>query len=165
MEVLNGNMTEDLSEIKRVLRSVFWIQKRLDADLLHLERLRDRAESIGALRYDREPVQGGSGEANPLESAVLALVDYEREVEKKTREWTAALRLVSDIINGVQDGRLRALLTYRYRDFWHWEKIACEMNYSWKQVHRLHVQALVEAKKSYEAIKMTHNDTLTCDKL
>ena len=44
-------MTEDLSEIKRVLRSVFWIQKRLDADLLHLERLRDRAESIGTFTH------------------------------------------------------------------------------------------------------------------
>lgn len=158
-------MSEDLSEIKRVLRSVFWIQKKLDADLDHLSMLRARAENIGALRYDRDSVQNGDAEKNPLEAAVLALVDYERHVEEQTKKWTTALRLASDIIDGVQDDRLRALLSYRYRDFWHWEKIACEMNYSWKQVHRLHVQALVEAKKSYEAIKMTHNDTLTCDKL
>ncbi|MBR1895538.1 MAG: hypothetical protein IJ822_02010, partial [Pyramidobacter sp.] len=132
-------MTEDLSEIKKVLRSAYWIQKRLDGALDRLLEMRARIENAGGISYDRIWVSGGS-ERNPLEDAVNALIDYEREVELQTEKWTAALRLVNDIILGVSDERLRVLLTYRYHNFWHWEKIACEMNYSWKQVHRLHVQ-------------------------
>ena len=157
-------MTESLSEIKKVLRSAYWIQKRLDDTLDRLYAMRVRIESAGGARYDRVSVSGGD-ERNPLEDAVDALIDYEREVKKQSEQWTAALRLVNDIILGVSDERLRVLLTYRYWNFWHWEKIACEMNYSWKQVHRLHVQALIEAKKVYDGIKMTHNDTLICDKV
>ncbi len=150
-------MAEDLSEIKRVLRSAYWMQKRLDADLEHLARLRARTESVGSFRYDSEPVHGG--EHSSIETAVLDFVDYEHRIEEQAKKWTAVLRLVSDIILGMEDPKLRTLLIYRYRNFYHWERIAYEMNYSWKQIHRLHVQALIEAKKSYEAVKMTHNDT------
>ena len=157
-------MIEDLSEIKKVLRSAYWIQKRLDGALDRLVEMRTRIEGNCGIRYDRISVSGG-GERSPLEEAVNALIDYENEVKAQSEHWTAALRLVNDIILGVPDERLRVLLTYRYRNYWHWEKIACAMNYSWKQVHRLHVLALVEAKKSYEALRMTHNDTRIYDKV
>lgn len=54
-------MTEDLGEIKKVLRSVWWTQKRLDADLERLAWLRAKAEGVRGLEYDRQTVHGGYG--------------------------------------------------------------------------------------------------------
>ena len=51
------------------------------------------------------------------------------------------------------DDREQYLIRARYVEGRRWERIAVEMNYSWKQVHRIHGAALR---------KMTHYDTLSC---
>ena len=163
MEVLNGNMTEDLSEIKRVLRSVWWTQKRLDADLERLAWLRAKAEGVRGVEYDRQTVHGGV-EHSALEDAVCAIADYEAKIETKIAQWRAALDRVTGIIYAVGDQRYQMLLLYRYRDLWTWEKIAVEMGYSWQYVHRLHSRALETAneiwRKQKEAIESDPLDVI-----
>ena len=55
---------------------------------------------------------------------------------------------IEDAIASVEDERLRLLLRYRYIEGWTWEHIAVELNYSWRQVVRIHGQALSEVKMS-----------------
>lgn len=143
-------MAEDLSEIKRVLRSAYWIQKRLDADLEHLARLRAKAGEMG-VRYDKQRVS--SDEHNGLEDAVCAIVDCEKKIETQIAKWKVALERVTGIIYGVKDQRYQVLLLYRYRDFLSWERIAVEMGYSWAHIHRMHAEALKEANVVWRKIK------------
>lgn len=52
-----------------------------------------------------------------------------------------------DLISKVDDWRYREILKRRYIDMQTFERIAVDMNYSWRQVIRLHGGALAEARK------------------
>lgn len=145
-------MSDDLSEIKRVLRSVWWTQKRLDADLERLGMLRNRAEGVRGMAYDRQTVHGGE-EHSALEDAACAIADYEAKIEAEIAQWRAALDRVTGVIYAVKDQRYQMLLLYRYRDLWTWEKIAVEMGYSWPHVHRMHAAALEAANEIWQKRK------------
>lgn len=64
---------------------------------------------------------------------------------------------IEEAIQGVEESILRTILSLRYIDGLNWENIAVMMSYSWKQIHRLHNEALT---KIGEKKKMTLNDTL-----
>jgi len=145
-------MTEDLSEIKRVLRSVWWTQKRLDADLECLAMLWVKAEGVRGMEYDRQTVHGGA-EHNALEDAACAIADCEAKIEAEIRQWRAALEQVMGVIYAVKDQRYQMLLLYRYRDLWTWERIAVEMGYSWPHIHRMHAAALKAANEIWQKQK------------
>lgn len=145
-------MTEDLSEIKRVLRSVWWTQRRLDADLERLATLRTKAEGVRGMEYDRQTVHGGT-EHSALEDAACAIADCEAKIEAEVKQWRAALDRVTGIIHDVGDQRYQMLLLYRYRDLWTWEKIAVEMGYSWPHIHRMHAVALKAANEIWQKRK------------
>lgn len=145
-------MTEDLSEIKRVLRSVWWTQKRLDADLERLRMLRAKAEGVRGMAYDRQTVHGGA-EHNALEDAACAIADCEAKIEAEVKQWRAALDRVTGIIRDVQSQKLAVILQMRYLNLWPFEKIAVELGYTWRHINRMHVLALKEANMVYQTQK------------
>ena len=145
-------MTNDLSEIKKVLRSVWWTQKRLDADLEQLAALWAKAQSVRGVEYDRQTVSGGA-EHSALEDVACAIADYEVKIEAEVAQWRAALDRVTGVIYAVKDQRYQMLLLYRYRDLWTWEKIAVEMGYSWPHIHRMHAAALKAASEIWQKRK------------
>jgi hypothetical protein len=57
-------------------------------------------------------------------------------------------------IADMSDGIESLILHKRYIEFKTWEQICVEIDYSWKQTHRLHSNALSN-------LKMTLNDTLS----
>lgn len=73
-----------------------------------------------------------------------ALVAYENLIDAKVDELYAIKQEILVSIDGVRDGTLRALLLERYIDGKKWEQIAIDLNYSWRQIIRLHGQALQE---------------------
>lgn len=155
-------MTEDLSEIKRVLRSVWWTQKRLDADLERLAVLRDRAENVHGRGYDRQTVHGGA-EHNALEDAACAIADCEASIEAEIAQWRATLDRVTGIIRDVQSQKLAVILQMRYLNLWPFEKIAVELGYTRRHVNRMHAIALKEANVIYQAQK--EKDVIECHSL
>lgn len=153
-------MAEDLSEIKRILRSAYWMQKRLDADLEHLARLRAKAEAVG-VQYDRPRIS--CDEHKGLEEAACAIVDYEKKIEVRIECWKVTLQRVTEIIYNVPSQNLEVLLQMRYLNFWTFEKIAVELGYTWRHVNRMHVKALKEANTVYQAQK--EKDVIECHSL
>ena len=145
-------MSDDLSEIKRVLRSVWWTQRRLDADLERLAMLRAKAEGVRGMEYDRQTVHGGA-EHRALEDAACAIADCEAKIAGDIKRLTDALSFVMGIIDAVRDQRYSMVLTRYYRDGWTLEKIAVEFSYSWRHVKRLHKKALLAADAVYQAQK------------
>lgn len=155
-------MTDDLSEIKRVLRSVWWTQKRLDADLERLGMLRAKAEGVRGMAYDRQTVHGGA-EHNALEDAACAIADYEVKIEAEIAQWRAALDRVTGVIRDMPSQKLAVILQMRYLNLWPFEKIAVELGYTWRHVNRMHVKALKEANTVYQAQK--EKDVIECHSL
>jgi DNA-directed RNA polymerase specialized sigma24 family protein len=117
--------------------------KNLDKYINHLleecERLRTRAEKVTPTLTGMPT--GGDGE-NQRELAICKLVDLNNEINEKIDQYVDLGRDIQATIDGIGDIHFRQLLTYRYIDGMTFEEIAVCMNYSWKQIHRLHSQAL-----------------------
>lgn len=101
------------------------------------EREHDRLLSITA-SVDGDPVSHSSDPHKydgylELTGALDAKVD---ELYKIKQE-------VLDVINQVEDPRLRGILLLRYISFLSWEEIAVQMSYSYMHVCRLHGDALI----------------------
>lgn len=63
---------------------------------------------------------------------------------------------ISQVIAGVEQTDLRMILEKRYLCFHSWEKIASEMFYDLRWLHRLHGRALESAGKVYDKIHSDH---------
>jgi RNA polymerase sigma factor (sigma-70 family) len=72
----------------------------------------------------------------------------EREIDADIDRLVAIRDGIKTIIEEVEDDRERLLLQYRYLDGRTFEEIAVQMNYSWRQIHRLHSRALTNLKMS-----------------
>ena len=93
------------------------------------------------VRYDDT---GGTHEkdGNSVERAYCCLADYAEEAEKLMQEMIAARQRTEVLIASVPDAVQREVLTRRYIIGQTWEDIAEIMNYSRRQITRLHGYAL-----------------------
>lgn len=132
-------MTKD--ELKKKLRSAFAIQKQIEAEYVELQNLRDNASRITPA-YSLAP--GGSGTGQRIENAMAKIVDAENIIQSEMEILMVALGEIRALIATVDDPVLRLILYKRYLCYQKWEQIAADLNYSWKQVHRLHNKALNE---------------------
>jgi len=55
------------------------------------------------------------------------------------------MQIFTDVEN-LEDETEKAVLTYRYLRGYTWEQICVKMEYSWKQIHRIHGKALKNFK-------------------
>ena len=72
-----------------------------------------------------------------------AYAAFSERISAKVAELISVRVEIIQAVELLQDRRYRILLTCRYIRGMTWEKIAVEMHYSWKQIHRLHGAALV----------------------
>lgn len=90
----------------------------------------------------------GGGQSDPVQRAVIAMCDLGADIGKKM---DALSRVRCDIecsLQSIEDGTLRLLMEYRYLNGMTWEEVAVKMNYSWRQVIRLHGKALAKFRMS-----------------
>ena len=94
-----------------------------------------------SVRYDDT---GGTHEkdGNSVERAYCCLADYAEEAEKLMQEMIAARQRTEVLIASVPDAVQREVLTRRYIIGQRWEDISESMNYSRRQITRLHGYAL-----------------------
>ena len=130
-------MTKD--ELKKKLRSAFAIQKQIEAEYVELQNLRDNASRITPA-YSLAP--GGSGTGQRIENAMAKIVDMENIIKQDIEIQLLAIDEIHCLMVMVDYPLLKLLLHKRYVLYEKWEKIAVDLNYSWKQVHRLHNKAL-----------------------
>lgn len=113
-------------------------------------RLRRLAENIGVSRYDGNGAGGKHAKAGAahFESAVDKITEVETGINTKIDELIEKREKIAAAIETVDDTTLRSLLKYRYLDGYTFERVAVEMNYSWRWVLDLHGQALKEIAKT-----------------
>ena len=130
-------MTKD--ELKRKLKSAYYWQRSLEEDYLELQKLRDNAARVTP-QYSKAPA--GCGDGQKLERTIVSIADYEAIIKEHMDNLYMALKEVTRLINLVDDPQAHLVLQMRYRNFKKWEQIAAELDYSWRQVHRLHDKGL-----------------------
>ena len=85
---------------------------------------------------------GPSGHSSRVADCASKIADLEREIDRRIDEYVDLTREIEAAIDRIPDGRYRDVLRFRYVNGWTWERIADEMGYDLRWVHRLHGQAL-----------------------
>lgn len=90
---------------------------------------------------------GGSGTSSVVERAAIKHAELIERYHHKTAELTEAMAEIEEAIENLSPTE-RTLMRLYYIDGLTWEVVCCEMNYSWRQVHRIHSRALASLAKA-----------------
>ena len=99
-------------------------------------------------RLDGMP-RGGSAPGSIVEEAAVKHTELLERYRQKVTELSAALVEIENAIE-VLEPRERTLIRLYYAQGLAWEEVCVAMNYSWRQVHRIHAKAL-EALRTEKA--------------
>lgn len=130
----------------KYLKRYITLDREIDRKLEEVSRLRSKLTRITEV-YSTEP-RGGGSIYGKTEEILAKIVDLEKEIDADIDRLISIRDNIKAVIESVEDDRERLLLQYRYLDGKTFEWIAAEMNYSWRQIHRLHSQALTNLKMS-----------------
>ena len=130
----------------KYLKRYITLDREIDRKLKEVGRLRSKLTRITQV-LTAEP-RGGGTIYGKTEEILAKIVDLENEIDADIDRLVAIRDGIKTIIEAVEDDRERLLLQYRYLDGRTFEEIAVQMNYSWRQIHRLHSQALTNLKMS-----------------
>lgn len=127
---------------KQFLARAYWLDRRIEKKTEEIERMRSRLERITAQITDMP--RGGSG--GDWTDLVAKVHEREEAIRGEIAELVEVKKQIAEVIAEVEEPRFRTLLELRYRNYLSFERIAVEMNYSWRHVIRLHDEALREVR-------------------
>ena len=84
----------------------------------------------------------GTGSQDKLGDAVAKIVDLQEEINQKIDRYVDLKREISAVLEKLDDPDQVKVLHKRYFEYKQWERIACEMNYSFRNVCYIHGKAL-----------------------
>ena len=139
---------ESLS-IASYFKQAFTIDKMLKATKAQLEEIREKRLFISGLNYEGAKVQ-----TSPNSEKLNALSHLYIELEQKYLEDCFRLEVLKIEIKGhvdkLENPTHRLIMTERYINLKHWEKIAADNGYTWRHVHKIHGRALELIKVGME---------------
>ena len=134
---------------KEYLRRARDVDRRVDEAQERVDRLRAKLEAGRLSRVTGMPRGGG---ADWTETADR-LIELERVVNARTREWVRWKLDAIDAIRSVGEPRLEEVLELYYIDGLTWEQVAQRMGLDQRWVYRLHGRALMCVKVPEEVLK------------
>ena len=81
-----------------------------------------------------------------MAEAITKIVDLQNEINHDIDTLVDLKREIMGVIKAVQNPDFQTILEKRYLCFLSWEKIAVDMDYDLRYVHKLHTQALEACK-------------------
>lgn len=125
---------------KKQLQEHYWLRqniKKLEEKLLELE---TEAKRMTAVYNNINPSKRNTSK-DRLSEIVAKIVDTQNEINELTvQAYEKMLEIEKAILK--LPNRERYLIRLRYIECMSWYEIMGEMNYSWRQVHRIHADAL-----------------------
>jgi DNA-directed RNA polymerase specialized sigma subunit len=131
--------------VKMYLNQLSTLEAVIRARKKQLDRLRKERTYLSGVSYDSDRVQS-SGNTDQMKGSDV-LIDLEIEIADKVRAAVALREKIISEIEQLQNPQYVQLLMYRYIDGMRFERIACEMGYSYVRVTHLHGEALREFAK------------------
>ena len=131
-------------ESKEYLESYRRIAERLKVLTVEIERLRTEAESV-SINLDGMP--HGQGKGDRLERLAIQLADMESKLQEEMSEcWSKRMEIVSEL-GKLKEPKHFTILHARYIEGKTWERIAVDMDITWRYCYMLHGRALTEFEK------------------
>jgi len=103
--------------------------------------LYESAHSVGAVRYEREPVQT-SKTNDAIERSIIRYLELEEEIKDETLKFQKTKHKIINEIQELDDDRFINLLYKKYVEYKPMNMIAEEMCYSYDYVKELHRNSL-----------------------
>lgn len=127
---------------KQDLQEYYWVRKnitKLESKLIELNTAATRITSRLKSKHDAIAGQGDTSDKVGNAVAEMELVRSRLEGQIKI-----SYEILGEIEQAIEDlpAREAYLIRCRYIELLTWEQIAVDMNYSWKQIHRIHSEAL-----------------------
>ncbi len=141
-------MAEKHNGAKEYLLQVKRCDVHIDDLLEELAWLKAKATKITST-LSPEP-GGGSGNQDKLGDAVAKIIDMQREVNDAINAFVDKKNEIRELLEQIQNATLLEILLKVYFQYQTLEQVACEMGYSYKQITRLHGNALVVVGKLLE---------------
>lgn len=127
---------------RQFLEQAFYLDRRIEKKTEEIARMRARLEKTNSRLSDMP--RGGSG--GDWTDADIKVLEWEAQVRGEIARLCEIKRQIGEAIDAVEDARYRTLLEMRYRNYLSFERIAVEMNYSWRHTIRMHAEALMAVK-------------------
>lgn len=128
----NQDKKEYLRQYQDIVREIDCMEDELAGWYAQLEKV--------TASYNGMP--SGSGSTDKMAGMISNICEMKDKINDKIAARTKMRSKIEDAIESTRDARLRVLLRRKYIDGWSFERIAYEMNYSWRQTIRLHGIAL-----------------------
>lgn len=124
---------------KKDLCELFWMKKNISRLEERLFELETKATQI-TTRLSKEP-KGTPILEDKLGETVAKMVDLQNEINEQLAEYYEKVKVIEQAISKLPP-REALLIRLRYIEQKRWEEICVEMNYSWRQIHYIHSEAL-----------------------
>ena len=125
---------------KEYLSQVMHIDQRINSKLEQVTRLRENATNCTAALSDMP--RPDSPNIQRMEETICKIVDLEHEINADIDRLVDLKADARKAINAVTDPDQQLILELRYLCFYSWEKVAVEMEYDLRYLHKLHRKAL-----------------------
>lgn len=136
---------------KEYLKQAFYLDKRINSKLEQVELLNALATKATSTLSDM-PKSLSRG-TSKLEDTIVKIVDLQEEINRDIDKLVDLKAEMVGTIKQIQNKELQVILEKRYLCYETWEKIAVDMNYDIRHIHRLHNLGL---KETSNLIKPCH---------
>ena len=127
-------------DAKAYLKQVKYCDTQIDRKLEERQRLWELATKVtSTLRSD---AASGGSDQDKLGGAMAKIADLDREIDKDIDGFVELKKEIGAVIDKIPNSDFVKILDKRYFAYKTWEKIACEMNYTYQWVCVLHGRAL-----------------------
>lgn len=137
--------------VKEYLSQAYRIDQRINSKLEQVCSLRTLATKATSTISDTPP--SGSRNVKTMESIVVKIVDLENELNEDIDTLVDLNREIVGIIKKIDNPEFQTLLELRYLCFHSWERVAVEMGYDLRYIHKLHHKALAKCSAFIPAQK------------
>lgn len=132
---------------KDYLNQVGRLNRMINNKLIEIAQLKELACSISAIQTG-ERVQT-TPNYDKIGTAYAKIDEMERKLDKQIDTYVDKKNHILGQIDGIEDEMLYNILFARYIERKTFEKIATELEYSWRQIIRLHGKALKQFENQY----------------
>lgn len=133
---------------KEYLNQVDRLNRMIDNKLAEIYQLKTLVCSI-SVATDSEKVKS-SGSQDKMGDTIAKIVDMEKEADEMIDKMLDIKQKIVKQIENIENTNYYDVLCCRYIGRMTFEAIAKKMNYSWRQVIRIHDLALEEFEKMYK---------------
>lgn len=140
-----------MTEAQKYLMQVKLYDTHIDNKVQELDRLKAMATKV-TTSLSLAPAHGSGGQ-DKIGDAVAKIIDLQVEVNQAIDVYVDKKREISDLIERVQDPDQLAVLHKRYIQYKHWEEIACEMGFTYRNVCYIHGRALQAVEELMKGVE------------